>query len=330
MNVFLITSPFQYICANEARLTYHLEENILIYVEQESETGIRQMKRLFEEDVWQHIIRIPRSNRTFHVPSAIKKVKRLLGNKSVKNFVFSEYYGWRSNLFLANLNAEHYIYIDDGTSTLLEYDDFILPNKAYTRKRIIQDALIRLQGLKPPQHQTRNDKLELFSIFEFNENKVAFRKNNLDGLKKLIHTKNVYHESAPVGLIGQACVGEKRGISIDTYIEELSRIAESEHRGIVYFPHRTESETVKSKVLEINNLTYHQPSSPIELEIALSGQRLSGITGVTSNALYTVSLIYQDLPIQVIGGELKGNNDRDARVRSFLNGYFKNYRESNI
>lgn len=329
MNVFLITSPFQYICANEARLAYKLKNNILLYVEQVSEAGIEQMEKIFDATAWQHIIRIPRSNRTFHVPSAIKKLKKLLGQKTIDNFIFSEYHGWRTNLFLANLTSEHYIYIDDGTTTLLEYDDFIVPNTPYTRKRTIQDSLLRLQGLTPPQQRTQNDKLELFSIFDFEEDNIVFRKNNLDGLKELIHSTNVYENTAPIGVIGQACVGEKRGISIETYIEELSAIADNEPKGIVYFPHRTESEAVKNKVMKIDNLIYHHPSLPIEMEIALSGQKLSGIKGVTSNALYTVSLIYKDLPIGVIGGELKGNDTRYKRVRAFLNSYFKNHRIDN-
>ncbi|MHA2879315.1 glycosyltransferase 52 family protein [Vibrio campbellii] len=325
MNLFVVTSPFQYICANEARLSYNLNKNILIYVEQNTESGIHQMEALFDQNCWDSVIRIQRANRTFSVPKAIRKAKAILKGKTVNNLIFSEYSGWRTNLILANITAENYIYIDDGTATLLEYDDCIAPNKPYTRSRSLQDLLIRLQQLSPPQQRTPNERLELFSIFDFDDNKVKYRRNNLDGLRTFIDIDKVFSINAPVGLIGQACIGEKRGISTDEYVQDLQKISKEQKNGILYFPHRTESPEVKNRVKAISGLHYHTPSAPIELEISLADIQLSGVIGVTSTALYTVSKIYSSLPIKVLGGELKGNNDRDARVRQFLNGYFQSY-----
>ncbi|BBM65880.1 hypothetical protein VA249_25260 [Vibrio alfacsensis] len=325
MNLFVVTSPFQYICANEARISYNLDKNILIYVEQSTESGIHQMEALFDQNCWDYVIRIPRANRTFSVPKAIRKAKAIIKEKTVNNLIFSEYFGWRTNLILANMTAKNYIYIDDGTATLLEYDDCIAPNKPYTRSRLLQDLLIRLQQLSPPQQRTPNEKLELFSIFDFDDNRVKYKRNNLDFLRTFIDADKVFSTNAPVGLIGQACIGEKRGISIDDYVQDLQKISKEQKNGIFYFPHRTESDEVKNRVKAISGLHYHTPSAPIELEISLADIQLSGIIGVTSTALYTVSKIYSSLPIKVLGGELKGNNYRDARVRQFLNGYFQSY-----
>ncbi len=68
MNVFLVTSPFQYICANEAREYFNTKNNLLVLVEQDTPRGQKNMDHIFDQSKWDNIIRLPRTNRTFQVP----------------------------------------------------------------------------------------------------------------------------------------------------------------------------------------------------------------------------------------------------------------------
>lgn len=49
MNLFSVTSPFQYICAIEAKAHYKTKNNILLLVEQASELGLSQQEKIVKK-----------------------------------------------------------------------------------------------------------------------------------------------------------------------------------------------------------------------------------------------------------------------------------------
>ncbi len=88
MNVFLVTSPFQYICATEAREAYQTKNNLLILVNQDTEAGRKHLSRVFDATSWDHIIEVGRNNRTFVIPKIIKQVKNLVGSGEIEHLFF--------------------------------------------------------------------------------------------------------------------------------------------------------------------------------------------------------------------------------------------------
>ncbi|KYN25427.1 hypothetical protein AUQ44_07535 [Vibrio cidicii] len=124
MNVFLVTSPFQYICANEARVAYQTQDNILILIEQDNPTGQRQMKALVQEHDWQTVLRFPRNKRTSVTPKIIKEIQRL-SQGQLETLFYSEYNAWRNKLIIRNLSFKKHVFFDDGTMTFFDYYDHI-------------------------------------------------------------------------------------------------------------------------------------------------------------------------------------------------------------
>lgn len=297
MNVFLVTSPFQYICANEAREAYGTKGNILILVQQDADAGRRHLAQVYDSSKWDYIFEVGRGNRTFVIPSLLKKIQKLTKNHPVEHFFFSEYTSWRTRMFQRNLPAKRLIFIDDGMGNLYEYFKFIKNKSSFSRERFLQDTLVRLQGCKKIGTMPYADNFEMFSIFDIKDSVCPLKINELNAIREKIGAAACYDPNAPIAFIGEGSIGDKNQPSVDNYIKRLSKTLDDSDKKILYFPHRTESKTVTNAVKSLPNLIYHQSESPIELEIANKGIKISVVTGVTSTALYTLSLLYKEIPI---------------------------------
>lgn len=302
MNVFLITSPFQYICANEARVHFKTSDNLLVLVEQNTERGKKNMDEILDISVWDEIIRIPRNHRTFRIPHVINSIKKK--NTHIEYLFLSEYHGWRSNVFIQNLIFNKLIYLDDGLATLIEYEEQIKPQKPYERKRFINDLALRLQGLKPPNIVLRKPNFEMFTVFKLQQEDFEIHRNLMSDLRSTLNSQECFNSNAPVGFIGEANVGVyKEGIQPDGYLSTIKSVLQESGKRMIYFPHRMEQDDIFKAVSELEGVTIHNSSSPIEREIGKEKIKLSKLYGYSSTALYTLSIIYSEIPLQVLKNE---------------------------
>lgn len=320
MNIFLVTSPFQYICANEARFSYQTTNNVLILEINDSRTGISQLIDLVDTSDWEHIIYISSKSRTITTPRLIKKIIKLSTDGKFEHFFFAEYNSWRVNLIKRNINFLKHIYFDDGTATLFEYDENIKNKKAYHRPRVLQDFLVRMQGCQKIGKLEYNKSLEIFSIFDISDPVCNIQRNTLAELRKKIHAGQCYDSTAPVGIIGQGAVGEKGHISVSDYIEKIESISHNQD-AIIYFPHRSESAEVTNKIKLFKNIIYHHSEKPLELEIADKKIKLSHLYGIASTALYTMSIIYKEIPISTFDIQ-NSKETRTSRISEYLQNHF--------
>ncbi|MCA3940595.1 glycosyltransferase 52 family protein [Vibrio vulnificus] len=303
MNVFLITSPFQYICACEAKAHYKTKENILVLVNQDSEPGITQQKRLVNYSEWDYVIIIGRNYRSIQVPSVIRKIKKIAQGCDIEYFFHAEYNAWRTKLILRNLDIAKEVYFDDGTLTINEYEECIRDKKVFYRSRFLQDLLVRLQGCKKIDKLEQSKNLEIFTIFDIKRPEHKIVKNELLALKGKLKNHTIYNESSPIGFIGQGAIGHKRKKTEDQYTSEIMEISKKFNRKIIYFPHRTESSSVRENIKKIPGIIYHQSSLPLELEIIDKNITLSGFIGIFSTAQYTYKLLDKNLPVYNIISE---------------------------
>ncbi|NOH96092.1 glycosyltransferase 52 family protein [Vibrio sp. 99-70-13A1] len=297
MNLFLVTSPFQYLCAEEALSAYKTENNILLLVKQGSEPGISQEKKLLDRNKWQHIIEIPRDSRSKHVPKAINQVRKIIKDQPLSHFFHAEYSAWRTKLILRNLVIEKEVYCDDGTLTINEYEESIRTKLIYSRPRFIQDLMIRIRRCTPIGQLEQSKNLELFTIFDIKQPNHSVIKNNLTEVKKKYNAVELYDDEAPIGFIGQGSIGHKRMKSIATYLKEIKHFSESMNKKIIYFPHRTESEEVTRQVKKIKNLEYHYSQMPLEIELIEKKIKLSALVGILSTVQYTSLILYKGMPV---------------------------------
>ena len=297
MDLFVVTSPMQYVCALEAKTFFNSQEAILLLVNQKSTLGLEQQNRLFNAKEWQNIITIDRGNRSVAVPKAIKEIKKALNGCSIQRFFYAEFNAWRTKLILKNLNIEKQIYFADGTLTLSEYPKYILPKKDFYRPRFLQDLVVRLNGCKPIGHLKPSDNLEVFTMFNLNPIAHKVHKNSLSRLKGKYGNPSLYNRDAPIGYIGQGAIGDKYQKSVSQYIKEIDTLAKSSNRKIIYFPHRTERDEVKEALQGKSYIIYHRSEYPLEIELIDKGIELSGFVGTYSTVMFTCRLLYPDMPI---------------------------------
>ncbi|OOE89094.1 glycosyltransferase 52 family protein [Salinivibrio sp. AR647] len=323
MNVFLVTSPFQYLCALEAKKHYKTKNNVLFLVDQSSTRGLEQQEKIFNPREWNYVITTTRKNRTINIPKAIKKIKDIIKGEQIDTFFYGEYNAWRTKLVAENFCIKKDVYFDDGTLTINELREFIETKKTYSRSRLLQDILLKLYGCKPTTKSLPRENLELFTIFDLNSSTVNIERNTFSHLKAHYNHSDLFSEHAPIGFIGQGAVGHKGGQSVSSYVERVSRFAKSTKNGITYFPHRTESHDVAKAIANIENLTYHRSTLPLELELIEKKIQLSCLYGMNSTAQYTAKLFYPDMPIYNLISDKENLSPRNERIRLF-------YKESGI
>jgi hypothetical protein len=242
-------------------------------------------------------------------------------SSNIERIFLSEYHGWRSNLFMKNFPNTDVVYFDDGSATLVEHEELIKPQKPYIRRRIINDTLIKMQGLKPANYVPYRDNFEIFSVFSLENEHCIIRKNKMTGLRNMLNSQACYEPSSNIGFIGEANINARPDcIQLEDYISELENILSTTDKNITYFPHRMETKMVRDRVSSLDRVQYHDSRFPIELEIAKSKVKLSQLIGYSSTALYTLSIIYNEIPIKI----LEPNNMASCQVALETNEIIKN------
>lgn len=318
MNVFLVTSPLQYILALEAKFYFNCQNCLLVLVEQTTQHGIKQQEKLFSKNDWDFVIRVSRSHRSINIPQVIKKIKNRINNKIIEHFFYAEYNAWRTKVMIKNLPIIKEIYFDDGTLTLSEYNKYIFNKKSFYRPRLFQDLILRLQRCKPIGHLEQSNSLEIFTIFNLNTTTHKIHQNTLKYIKEHYGNPKLYNHEAPIGYIGQGAIGNKKRKSTSEYIQELESLAMKSKRKIIYFPHRTEPQEVR-QALENNKLiTYHQSEYPLEIELIDKNIELSAFVGSYSTVMFTCRLLYPEMPIYTVS-----NDYHDQKIRKELDRQLK-------
>ncbi|ENX3946835.1 glycosyltransferase 52 family protein [Photobacterium damselae] len=317
MNVFLVTSPLQYIVALEAKRYFACKNCLLLLVNQDTAHGMEQQNKLFCHDDWDYVIQIDRSNRSIQIPKVIKQIRRQLNGKSIDCFFYAEYNGWRTKLMIRNLPIEQEVYFDDGTMTLLEYPKFILPKTVFYRPRFLQDLIVKLQGCQPVGRLEQSGKLDIFTMFDLKSAAHRIHKNTFEGLKEHYGNPDLYNAEAPIGYIGQGAIGDKGQKPVQEYVDELVALSKTAKRHILYFPHRTEREDVRRTLMDNEHIIYHRSEYPLEIELIDKHIELSGLVGTYSTVMFTCRLLYPDMPIYTISNDYPDSNLRDELQRQF-------------
>lgn len=295
MNLFFVTTPLQYICAKEAKMYYQTLGNILVVKVSNNEServGSQQLIDLIDDSDWDEVIYIRRS---LTIPFVINKIRK--NYPVVDGFFVSDYVGWYASVFLKNLSFNRYIYIDDGVMTVFQYNSHIKNQLMEVKEKKLYNLWLRVNGLKSIKFVGGHGNVEIFTMFDIDSNIHTVNRNRLSILRRMM-SHNIYDGSAPVAFIGDGGVSDAT-IPESEYMDALNELS-ANNKGIVYFPHRTESASLTEKVLSVNNLSYYTPSSPIEMEVIKKSLKFSKVLGFGSTALYTLSILDEALPVEFI------------------------------
>lgn len=296
MNLFLVTSPFQLICAIEAKNHFKTKNNVLIIRHERHESTLNQIGLLLNKNDWSEIIFIGRKNKIYGMWKLIYDIKKINSNLHFDNVFYADYSAWRTAVLLNNITVEREVMFDDGVGTLREYVGKIKPELEVSRNKPTRDLLLKLMGVRPPRLIYPRNKFSFFTFFNLEDCNFHVELNNFNVLKKKLNSTECFKIEAKAAFIGQGMVAEK-GVKLEKYCKLLSSIIALHPQGIIYFPHRTETNIVKDAISSIPKLEYHQSSLPLELEIGEKQLKLCAIYSITSTAVVTIGKIYPDIPV---------------------------------
>ena len=209
---------------------------------------------------------------------------------------FAEYSTWRIAVILANIHATREIMFDDGTLTLFEFENKIRDRKIINVSRPRKELSLKLLGYKRSRLIKPNTNFEMFTLFNIDSADFTINRNRFADLIETYKLKNVFRHDGGVVFIGDGCT--KRILNLGKYKETLTQLcAKYPNRTIYYFPHRNESSSVRTFLSSIKGLVYVKSDMPIEIQIQEVQEGVSAIYGFYSSALYTLSIIYQNIPL---------------------------------
>jgi hypothetical protein len=136
----------------------------------------------------------------------------------------------------------------------------------------------------------------MFTFFNIDSSEISINKNFFSRLISTYELGNVFSPDGNIIFIGDG--GTKRLLNLDKYKESLSLLcAQNSNRTVYYFPHRNELSSVREFLSEIKGLEYVETFLPIEIQIQQVVGGVSAIYGFYSSALYSLSIIYNNIPL---------------------------------
>lgn len=315
INLFLVTSPFQYICALEAKAHYGADNSVLVLMAQSGALGVQQQSKLFNPEDWGQVVHLERRSRSTTIPQCIRKVKKLAKGKGIDGFYHGEYSSWHAKLFVKNLKPNREIIFDDGTLTINDYEESIRHRIPFVRplSKVFSDLTVLVNGCYPVRKLEQHKNLEIFTIFDLENPNHKVERNDFSVLRKKYGNPRLFNKHAPVGIIGQGGVGSKYQKTIGSYVNEISKLIDFLGSDVVYFPHRTESDELTKEIEKLPNLKYHRSELPLEIELIDKGILLSGLVGCNSTAQFSALIMYPGIKVYNILLSDKGVSELSAK-----------------
>ncbi|WP_447046295.1 glycosyltransferase family 52 [Vreelandella sp. H-I2] len=294
----MITSPLQLINLRQLCADRQLDKAAFTVVVKFSKkcSSAQALQQEFELDRsdWGEVIILENKSKFLHLRNLVKRLHPI----NWKIVVSGELTSWWENIVVANVHYEERILIDDGTMTLFDYQSFMENGKNYQKRKPLKSLFLNILNVK-----TKIKKpwpITAFSLFPMDSNSyVRCEKNSLSILKRTLENQ-VVTSGCNIKkrlFIGQPFVDNKE-ISENEYIDIVSRYAaQNSKEECYYLPHRSESKEFCSKIKDINNITVASYSLPVEKVIGQYPESYSQVVGLNSTALFTIHILYPEIPI---------------------------------
>ncbi|MCL7931404.1 polysialyltransferase family glycosyltransferase [Halomonas llamarensis] len=293
----LITSPLQLINLRQLCVERGLYKKDLILVvkfsKKSSSAQALQNELILDYGDWGDIIIFENKNKFFYLQCLIKKLRPT----KWETVISGELTSWWQNIVFANLRFEERIIVDDGTMTLFDYHEFFEKGVDYQKKKFGKSIFLSFLRIR-----TKIKKpwpITVFSLFPLASNEyVKCEKNSLSVLK----TTSDKPCECLVGIpkkhlfLGQPFVDNKE-ISDKEYFDIVSHFSFQSKNECWYLPHRSESKETLDKIKEIKNLKVMTYTQPVEKIVGQQKNSYSQIAGINSTALFTLHILYPEIPI---------------------------------
>jgi len=281
-NLFIVRSPLQIINALEAIEYFHLKDNILVIIYNNTDNTNLQMDKLIKLYKWKEIIYVNEKKKKSKYFEYIAFTYRL--KKRKYNYLFFSNLGSIHKLLLANIKRKHTYYIDDGVETLSRYNDIFLPN------RLNQFTLRQMRFLLAGLNIYIKDNIHFFTYFDlkdFRNSKIV--RNDLHHFQKK-YFKDM-KEDTTTYILGQALVS-LGFLEQEYYFQAIDIIVQRSKNKIVYIPHRTEKVSSRLQNYVSKNFEIRDINMPVELYFLENKIYPHQIISFITTAFFTLKKLY--------------------------------------
>lgn len=288
--LFIIGSPFQGLCLLEAINHFNITEYDILVLDTDEGNSTAQTKALLNDKG------VSFSTYKVHhaifdlIPFVIKNHKRY------NNIFIGNYYNPTDEAIAVFYGKQHYqlFFLDDGLQALSLFSE--KPRNRYGGSKKweywfkLYFAIGRLKGRKKPV---------FFTIFDVKSDKFVIIKNNFFLLKSQTESQ----------MSGCYIIGTNSSIVsfrdyryldlMEALLKHLRRDYPNER--IIYCPHRRDENNEEiNKWCSAHNVEWFNTRVSVEYDFIMDGINPHLVIGYTSNALYTLKLIFSESDIQTV------------------------------
>lgn len=230
---------------------------------------------------------------------------------------------WWYNSLLANVVYDKHVLYDDGAKTIVDYNNCLVDGLLPEKKKGLKDLLLRFLGLKVMNRSLSY--LDVFTTFDLSKTKYCTVVHNAMPLMRTFVRNKKRSEDGMTLIVGQPLV-DINAVSWKDYSESLGKIKSSSKQGAMYVAHRGETKGYLDLIEQQLGLKVIKPVSPLEIELCKIDYPIARIVGFTSTALYTLGIIYEDIPVWRIVLDESMYTSEEVRVASKMyHEYFAKY-----
>lgn len=301
--VFLVESPFQALCATEARLKISSDEAATIVTirrHPDRSRNEQQIGLILDRYGWQDRLHLDIANGTplskfLRIMGLLRSLQDAAGSAAVKVFIGE--YRYDLMHFIGNaLSAEESWLLDDGAAMLqirscLDKGWSALRPWSFRPFGLFLLGVAVPRGWAPPAYQGRF----IFTIFDsllIGERVVP---NRLEGLRK---TRRPTIRLDEAWIIGQK-LSESGICAVDAEVSAIKQIAtgmSARSERILYMAHRDDSTDKLRRIADLGLLRVRKNEAPVELQI--DQESLPGtVGGFYSTALFTLHQLVPEMEL---------------------------------
>lgn len=304
LNVFVVSTPLQLISCAEARRYYGCSaaESLLVIARPDNSETESQLALLSTALGWQDVETIHLKKSSFYLH--LGGVARSLAHRPIKRMFIGNKASWIHEVFYRGFDAEELVFVDDGLATVKYYhaihNEGLASRVSKGKARLLSAMGIRLHRVVP----------EVVSFFTFFPlpctDKITTVIHDFPVFRETFRTREHVSSAQPplIGFLGQPFGGGIRLQRLKLQIEHvLERHPDSR---IVYFMHRKEVRAELDSLLSGLPVEVRQAGRPIEVEVALSGEKYTAFYSFASTALFTLKKMFPYISVYQIDDEALG------------------------
>ncbi|WP_026803851.1 hypothetical protein [Aliarcobacter lanthieri] len=316
-NLFIINSPLEFINAREAIYLFNLTNILFLVIYNRNENNVNQLKEQIKDLIYCEIIEFypSKGSSFFKYVRLIRELRKYTYNKIFTGEIDDSNF----RILIANLKKEKLFLLDEGTSTIEEYERKIKTNNLNKYK--FREIRYLLVGLRLKLKDTIN-------FFTYYDIKPIYGgevvKNKLEYMKRNFEQNSITDYSQILFFLGQPS-------SIFANKEDLFKslqnvIQKYKNKKIIYIPHRREMNLIEIKNNFNKDIEILDINQPIEQYFLNNNIYPMHVISFRSTALTTTKILFENCLVEYI----KINNPPSILDKNYLKLIYSYFEKDNI